>query len=321
MSAEVEVIDLLDDSNSEYEEFKTNKSVNKNNERIILKSDINEEIILIESEEDNDGTGIYDSSKPSYYQRAFIAIISSVIEVYDEILSSEEISILNRILHELSISAQRLFIRLIMRKFGWHRINKLVYDDIPLVKKAIDELCNKDLCTVNSQDPSEYLELLTQLELKSIANNLFINLKSSSVASRQEIIKIILESKPSGQQKLSFSKSCELAISSIKEGNKLSLIKEFTGSITKVCDQVRQLIDTAISLYFLVSQGAGGGSSQEHLSTAILVEINRRSYPKYKIIRNSPIFRTRDEYLEYQSSLELEISIKETAQISDEIFE
>ena len=244
---------------------------------------------------------------PSYYQRAFISILSSVIEVYSTILSSDEQEILNLIIKNLSISAQRLFIRLILRKVGWHRCKKLTYDDIPSLFEGIEELALKSLCIVESEDFNDYLNLLTIQELKTIlTKKLFLKTSSNQ---REELIRIILEAKISGQQKISFSKLTEgkLSVSYIKN-NKIEIIRETTGKIIKISDKIRQLIETAISLYFLVSQSQ---NSQENLSTAILVEINRKSYPKYKIIRNFPIFKSRQEFLEYQKALELEILLKD----------
>ena len=246
------------------------------------------------------------SESPSYYQRAFISILSTVIEVYSMILSSKEQEILNLIIKNLSTPGQRLFIRLILRKFGWHRCNKLVYEDISNLKEAIEELKSKGLCLIESDDLIDYLNLLTVSELKMILNSKLF-LKSFNLTQREDLIRLILESKSSGQQRISFTKD---RMTLICKNNKLEIIRETCGKIIKICDEIRQLIETAISLYFLVSQT--GNSSQENLSTAILVEINRKSYPKYKIIRNFPIFKSRNDFLEYQKALELEILLKDS---------
>jgi fanconi-associated nuclease 1 len=245
---------------------------------------------------------------PSYYQRAFISILSTVVEVYSIILSEAELEILNLIIKNLSIPTQRLFIRLILRKVGWHRCKKLIYDDIPSVNEAIEELTLQSLCIVESEDIMDYLNILTVQELKTIASiKLFLKTGSNS-NQREDLIRLILEAKPSGQQKISFSKEKLTAVSASSHKNgKLEIIHETSGKIIKISDHIRQLIETTISLYFLVSQ-----NGQENLSTAILVEINRKSYPKYKIIRNYPIFKSRDDFLEYQRALELENLLKDS---------
>ena len=249
----------------------------------------------------------------SYYQRAFNSIISTVTEVYHPILSSQELEILIKIISRdgLTNSAQKLFIRLVLRKIGWHRQDKLVYDDILNVPEAARELSEKSICTLGSDNLLDYLELLTLAELKYLAvTKLFLKIGSR----RDEIIKSILTAKSSGQQRISFLPQHKHKFPS--RTTNTTIIHQFTGSIIKICDQVRQLIETALSLYFLVSE-TDQTSRQENLSTAILVEINRRSYPKYEIIRRDPIFRTRTEYLEYQEALELEIELKEQQEEKD----
>lgn len=287
MADAIEVISLIDSS-----------SVDTDREIIELFSD-DEIVNFTEKTADN----------PSYYQRAFNSIMSSVIEVYSVILTDTEQSILQAITCDLSISAQRLFIRLILRKTGWHRSSKLVYEEIGDVKGALEELTNKSLCDSESSDMMDYLNLLTIVELKTVASSqLFLKVAPNS--SREDLVRLFLEGKSSGQQRISFT-SGKLAASTWKSVGKIETLKQSTGSIVKIRDQIRQLVDTAVSLYFLVSQN-GGSSSQDNFSTAILVEINRRSYPKYKIIRASPIFKCRQDYLEYQRALELEILLKDT---------
>jgi fanconi-associated nuclease 1 len=287
-----EIIDLIDSvdspdiieiSDNEETELKTKKITN--------------ETVTINSYKDS----------PSYYQRAFISILSTVVEVYSIILSEVELEILNLIIKQLSIPAQRLFIRLILRKVGWHRCKKLIYDDIPSVNEAIEELALKSLCIVESEDIMDYLNILTVQELRTIASTKLFLKTGTNSNQREDLIRLVLEAKPSGQQRISFSKEKLTAVSaSSHKTGKLEIIRETSGEIIKISDHIRQLIETAISLYFLVSQ-----NGQENLSTAILVEINRRSYPKYKIIRNFPIFKSRDDFLEYQRALELENLLKD----------
>lgn len=269
------------------------------------------EIIEISDSENETNSSKKVSETPSYYQRAFISILSTVIEVYSIILSPPELSILNLIIIGLSISAQRLFIRLILRKVGWHRSKKLIYDDISNINEAIEELSSKSLCIIESDDLMDYLNLLTIPEMKTIVNlKLFLK---TVLNQREDLIRLILEAKSSGQQRISFSK--DKMIVSSRKNDKIEIIRQETGQILKISDQIRQLIETAISLYFLVSP------SQENLSTAILVEINRKSYPKYKIIRETPIFKCRNDFLEYQRALEMEILIKENEEDEEKVIE
>lgn len=87
----------------------------------------------------------------AYYQRAFNSILGSVLEVYKDILSDDETRMYSKILCDLDNHTQRLFIRLFMRKAGWHRVNKLDYDDIPQLHKALAQLQAMSLATGESE--------------------------------------------------------------------------------------------------------------------------------------------------------------------------
>ena len=302
-AAPIEVIDLIESDEDEREIIEIFDEPS-GTEAPETKSDL----VFVKSQ------GFKDKNYPSYYQRAFISILSSVIEVYHRILNQDELDILKRLTEDLSVSAQRLFIRLFLRKAGWQRVNKLIYEDIPSVKEAADELTLKYLCVIESEDLCDYLELMTLMELKSFASSkLFLKVSNSSLQ-RDELIRTILNSKTSGQQRLFLASTLK---STANTSSKLDIIKQSTGPIIKINDQVRLLIDTVISLYFLVSSN----NQESNLSTAILVEINRRSYPKYKIIRTLPIFKSRQEYLEYQKALEMEILLKECVEEGKTIYE
>lgn len=302
MAAEIEVIDLIGSDQDHHKE-------------IIEIIDVDEEPEITEEiKAKAKSSRDFSNNNPSYYQRAFISIVSSVIEVYHEILNQDELEILKKLVNDLTVAGQRLFIRLFLRKVGWQRLGKLVYEDIASVKEASDELSSKQLCVLESDDLCDYLEMLTMPELRSVASSkLFLKISNCS-AQRDELIRIILESKSSGQQRLFFSSTLK---TTANPNSKLDTIKASTGSIIKIKDHVRLLLETVVSLYFLVSSN----SQEGNLSTAILVEINRRSYPKYKIIRAAPIFKSRQEYLEYQRALELEILLKECVEEGKSIYE
>lgn len=317
LKTEIEIINLLSDTEEEEEE--SEREIKEKGE-----SQSFEDFIFISEEEEEEGNDL-DYNTPntptlindddnnsvktpqlSYYQRAFNSILSTVIEVYASILTDPEILFLKSILTDLTDSAQRLFIRLYLRKSGWQRVNKLQYNDISDTTEAVRSLANTHFCSLDSDFVSDYCTILTLPELKTVASKLFITSTSSS---RDEYLRLIETAKEkSGQQRISFTKSGSLASSSTGT-NKLAIVKEHTGPIIKINEDCRLLIETVISLYFLVSQS---DTRNENLSTAILVEINRRSYPKYKIIRTAPIFTSRRDYSDYQIALQTEIDLIES---------
>lgn len=66
---------------------------------------------------------------PSYYQRSICAVLHSVAGSYGNILLAEELATLHAI-QSLSPDPQRLLLRLLLRKPGWLRLQKLEYRDI-----------------------------------------------------------------------------------------------------------------------------------------------------------------------------------------------
>lgn len=63
-----------------------------------------------------------------------------------------------------------------------------------------------------------------------------------------------------------------------------------------------EMFSRITGLYFIVTSGNG---EESNLATAILTDLNRRSYPKYEIVRSGPIFKSREDWLEYVETQEL----------------
>jgi fanconi-associated nuclease 1 len=283
-------------------------------EIIDLTQSIDDNIIDLVDSSDLEDVEINDlkiQNNSSYYQRAFIPIIRSALDNYSEIISDEEKSVFSSIMEQLNDSAQKLFIRLFFRKDGWIRRDKLVYADVSNVDLAIKQLTSLTLCTTDSGYLiSEFVNLFTLAELKFVAAKLFIKVTSSM--QKEEIVKAILNSKTSSQQQqISFAPNSGKMTLEKRKNDKIELIRSVCGgSIIKICDNVRTAIDMAVTLHFMINND-GAATSKESLSTAILAELNRVSYPKYKVNRKDPIFRTRSDYTEYFEALELEKSLND----------
>lgn len=85
------------------------------------------------------------SDGQSYYQRSILTILNSVQAVYGNILSEEETKLLQTIVKELPMDAQRLLFRIYLRKVGWIRRNKLEYQDIGDRDLSINVLIEKNI--------------------------------------------------------------------------------------------------------------------------------------------------------------------------------
>ena len=158
--------------------------------------------------------------------------------------------ILKSLINDLTVSTQRLFIRLYLRKAGWQRLNRLVYEDIPNVNEASHEL-KEQKSLLNGISWFGWLFGTFDFELnwnQFASSEIILKLSNSSIQ-RDELIKLILESNlqdNKGSFRFHFK-------STSNPNSKLDILKQSTGPIIKINDQLRLLIDTAVSLYFLVS--------------------------------------------------------------------
>ena len=107
------------------------------------------------------------SPPEGYYAENLTAVINTVCEQYNDLLSPEE-SRFARATLALSTSAVRLLARLFSRTKIYIRIDSLSYDDVDDVSEALDELSASRLIEINAEgDCGEILGLLKVAELKA----------------------------------------------------------------------------------------------------------------------------------------------------------
>ena len=76
---------------------------------------------------------------PLYYLKNLQAVVTWVMTHHHDLLDAEELTTLQQLL-QLSIPAQALLARMIIRKGELFRSDKLKYDEIPSSANALDEL-------------------------------------------------------------------------------------------------------------------------------------------------------------------------------------
>lgn len=123
-----------------------------------------------------------DQSPPDgYYAKNLIAVISSVCEQYDDLLTAEESRFADSTL-ALSASALRLLARLLSRTKSYIRLDSLSYADVGDISTALDELSRANLIAVNADgDCAEILGLLTVSELKATFSEREVNGRKSEL--------------------------------------------------------------------------------------------------------------------------------------------
>ena len=105
--------------------------------------------IKINSIDNFDSLQNKNQDKPTYYQKTFRSLTNTVLHAYGNIFREDELELLRLISSSLSNESEKLFIRLILRKPSWIRVDKLSYDEIKFVEKAIEELCGFSLIESN----------------------------------------------------------------------------------------------------------------------------------------------------------------------------
>ncbi len=292
------------------ENFEDVVILNNADDSLVLISEISEQQPTIEEEQ---------ILHKSYYQRAFLGILESVLDVYLPILATEEASIYSKVLNEMEFYPQRLLVRFFLRKSGWLREGKLEYDDIVDVPGCLKKLHEDEFIERDSFVLNDYVDLLTIPELKTLVNRLGRSISNS--ANRDAIVDAILTVPAKSQRRICFSSTGQMSLTSSAPisalQDTLNQAQRLTGSIIQLRPEVRRTLDLAVSLYFLVA--SDHSAIQESLSTAILNEINRRKYPRYCIKRSGPIFANRSELEQYQQALDEEKRLAEIEVIDEDL--
>lgn len=101
---------------------------------------------------------------PDYYADNVGQILSYVEKNHGDLLTTEERDFIT-CLQGISVSAQRLYARLVSRKGPWIRADKLSYSEVPDIVGALAELSANGLIEMNPSGPADaLLHLLTRGE-------------------------------------------------------------------------------------------------------------------------------------------------------------
>lgn len=242
---------------------------------------------------------LFEEENLKYYQKTFANLIQSMLDWYSPIFFEEEIATLKTILG-LDDDAEKLFIRIFLRKHDWVRITHLQYPEVKDKERAITTLQEKDLIEVGSKYEEDYLNRLTKEEAFNLAqNNCVITQKSIKKEELTLQIKNISTQK-SKQTKISVGINGTLCAERCVEVS----VKSVCGEILRIKKLVTDTLDRCVKLFLLEWNQAN--SSNNTLGTAILVDLNKRKYPKYEMLRTRPIFESRQEYYEYEEALSYE---------------
>ncbi|XP_026366101.1 fanconi-associated nuclease 1 [Ursus arctos] len=235
-----------------------------------------------------------------YYLRSFLVVLKAVFEnEEDRMLFDEHEKEIVTKFYQLSVSAQKLYVRLFQRKFSWLKVNKLEYEEIaPDLTPVIGELQQAGFLQTESelQELSEVLELLSAPELKTLAKTFHL---VNPNGQKQQLVDTFL--KLAKQPSVCTWGKNQPGIGAVI----LKRAKGLAGQALRVCKGPRAVFSRVLLLFSLTDsledeEAACGGQGQ--LSTVLLVNLGRMEFPRYTINRKTQIFQDRDDLIRYAAA-------------------
>ncbi|KAF0881344.1 fanconi-associated nuclease 1 [Crocuta crocuta] len=235
-----------------------------------------------------------------YYLRSFLVVLKAVFENEEDkmLFDEHERGIVTKF-YQLSVSGQKLYVRLFQRKFGWIKMNKLEYEEIaPDLTPVIGELQQAGFLQTESelQELSEVLELLSAPELKTLAKTFHL---VNPNGQKQQLVDSFL--KLAKQPSVCTWGKNQSGIGAVI----LKRAKDLAGQSLRVCKGPRAVFSRVLLLFSLTDsmddeESACGGQGQ--LSTVLLVNLGRMEFPRYTINRKTQIFQDRDDLIRYAAA-------------------
>uniref|UniRef100_A0A673ZD85 Fanconi-associated nuclease n=1 Tax=Salmo trutta TaxID=8032 RepID=A0A673ZD85_SALTR len=250
-----------------------------------------------------------DSESPRlpYYLGNFLTVLEAVLENEDDrmLFNQLDLSAIHGF-ERLSVTGQKLYVRLFQRKLKWLQVNKLNYNEISTdLGPVAQELVDGGFLQTDSdlQDLEEVLDLLPAPELRSLAKTFHLGGPGSGTQKHQLV---------EGLLKLSRQRSLfALAPGQNNIGTViLKRAKQLAGSCVRLHRGPRAVFSRVLLLFSLTDgleeeETAGGGQGQ--LYTILLVNSGRLAFPDYTIQRRAKLFLDREDLirLEYRFTVDL----------------
>ncbi|XP_011804641.1 PREDICTED: fanconi-associated nuclease 1 [Colobus angolensis palliatus] len=235
-----------------------------------------------------------------YYLRSFLVVLKTVLENEDDMMlfDEQEKGIVTQF-YQLSVTGQKLYVRLFQRKLSWIKMTKLEYEEIASdLTPVIEELKNAGFLQTESelQELSEVLELLSAPELKSLAKTFHL---VNPNGQKQQLVDAFL--KLAKQRSVCTWGKNKPGIGAVI----LKRAKALAGQSIRICKGPRAVFSRILLLFSLTDSmededAACGGQGQ--LSTVLLVNLGRMEFPIYTINRKTQIFQDRDDLIRYAAA-------------------
>lgn len=219
--------------------------------------------------------------------------VSSVLARQSHLFAVEEVSLLKLGLDLEDTDARRTLARLLNRRSGWHHVEKLYFDEVPSLGRALIVLADAGLVHLSSSENNIDLTLLKNLTCKEL-KKFAITVKVSKVKGRKSDLLKSIESKL--RQKSVFGKTLAQIPSIIKH------FKSAVGEWVKVSEKVADAFTKANYLFYL--GGRTDGITRERLGHFKFME-----YP----LSDESLFPDRETFERYYEAYQMCNQVAEAA--------
>ncbi|XP_029430623.1 fanconi-associated nuclease 1 isoform X2 [Rhinatrema bivittatum] len=252
--------------------------------------------------EDNNGkSSVSDTSWQPYYLRNFLMILQTVMEHEDDsrLFNADDMSTITKF-HQLSDGSQKLYVRLFQRKLNWLKISKIEYAEIgqdllPVIEELVEYGFLQTECEL--EELPEVLELLSASELKLLAKTFHL---ANPNGQKQQLLEGFLRL---AKQRSVFS------LGKNQPGIRAVILKrakDLAGRCIRICRAPRAVFSRVLLLFSLTDsmedeEAASGGQAQ--LSTVLMVNMGRMTFPTYTELRTVKIFQDREDLISYEGAM------------------
>lgn len=277
-----------------------NTSPNKPNVNKALKFDsCNTETKSIEPK---NHSSVSEVSFSKEYVSYFEAIIAEVLKDRDmlSLISEEELKIVTKF-WKLETQVKKLYVRMLGRKYSWHRVSDIKYDDINVPAAFIElEVSGLVMSDYSSEELEDLLHMLKVPELRSLCRTFRI---PSTAQPKSKLIKALLE----------YGKGQQIIIGN-KRGDSVSLIKsrlrEVLGHCIRLSAEGRECFHHILLLFSLPHQNdEEDRESSKQILLLHYVKTRRVEFPTCVILKTMPIFSSRDDLIRFEKASELLIDL------------
>jgi Fanconi-associated nuclease 1 len=255
------------------------------------------------------------SDQLPYYLTNFMMILDTVLSCEDRVLFDDDDMKVVNTFKQLPLASQKLYIRLLHRKYRWLSVHKIQYPEIgeDLTEQVI-ELITAGLLESgdNIKDLQVILSLLSAPNLRQIVKSLHVSMPNgiSDARSKQQLIYALMENSTKQRSLLSFTNSgkspkCSTTMTSVIRKKAETLL----GHVFRIDKDRQSVFERVLILFSMTTSLEEDGEStagKSEIYNLLQVNVGSVVYAPYTIDRPSLLIATRQELLSYEQALHKE---------------